>query len=121
MKVAIQDFKSALALFEAELIGTMKTSLHKFLAGAALAASGNKIDEMIRPFVGEDGLVDVDALKNLADAGLKQCGGEFEIPISFGVLGAFGATPIKTRLSKIDFDKFFTQTLPAVARSTAAG
>jgi len=116
MKIAVQDFKSALALFEAEFIGAMKTSLQKFLAGAALAASGNQIDAMIARFVTSDGLFDVDAFKSLVDAGMKQCGGEFVVPINFGALSAIGAVPIDLKIQLADIEKFFGQTLPSVSR-----
>ena len=116
MKIPVQDFKSALTLFEAEFIGTMKTSFQKFLAGAALAASGNQIDAMIAKFVTPDGLFDVDAFKALIDAGMKQCGGEFVIPVNFGALGALGASPVDLKIDLSDVEKFFKQTLPAVSR-----
>ena len=56
--------------------------------------------------------IDVDALRAVIDAGMKQCGGEFEIPIDFGL--NFGR--VDTRVTKMDIDKFFDQTLPAVAK-----
>lgn len=118
MKVSVADFGNALALFEAELIGTFKTSIHKFVAGAAIAAGSKKIEAMLAPFVGEDGTVDADALRSVIDAGMKQCGGEFEVPFSFGILGGLGLNPVVTRITKMDIDKFFDQTLPAVAKPT---
>lgn len=114
MQVTVNDFKNALALFEAEFIGTMKNSFQKFLAGAALAASGGKIDEMLNQYA-VNGMIDVEAVKALVDAGMKQCGGELEIPVNFGVLGALGATPVTVKITLNDVDKFFRQTLPAVA------
>lgn len=119
MKVSLGDFKAALALFETEFIGTMKTTMQKFLVGAALAASGKKVDEMLAPFVSkDDGMIDSDAIRAIVNAGLKQSGGEVEIPLSFGVLSSIGANPIVTRITKMDVDKFFDQTLPAVAKPT---
>ena len=62
MKVSVGDFKTALALFETEFIGTMKTTLQKFIVGATLAAGGQKIDEMLAPFVSkDDGMIDSEA------------------------------------------------------------
>ena len=112
MKVSTADFKKALALFEAEFISAVKPPFMQFLAGAALAATGKKVDAMLKPFTDEQGFVDVDALKAMADSGLKHCGGEFEFPLDFGVFGKSGV-----KLSRADFDKFFSQTLPSVSPS----
>jgi hypothetical protein len=115
MTVTIDDFKAALALFEAEFIGTMKTGFQKFLSGAALAASGERIDAMLAQY-SCDGKINVEALKAIVDAGMRQCGGQFEIPINFGILGALGAMPLNVTVSRMDTEKFFTQTIPSVCK-----
>ena len=112
MKVSVADFKRGLALFEAEFVSNVKPTMMQFLAGAAIAATGKKVDEMLKPYVDEQGFIDVDALKAMADEGMKHCGGAFEFPLDFGV---FGHTGVK--ISKADFDKFFSQTLPSVSPS----
>ena len=114
MKVPFPDFKNALALFESEAIGTMKTTMQKFLAGAALAARAKEIDAMIAQYA-PDGFVDVDAIRAIVNSGLKHSGGVVEIPVNFGVLGAIGATPVTVKISKADIDKFFEQTIPSLS------
>lgn len=115
MKVAVDDFKAALSLFEAEFVGTFKTSMQKFIAGTVLAASGAQIDAMLANFT-SDGIVDVDAIKALIDAGMKSCGGQIDIPINFGILSSLGANPIEISITLNDVEKFFGQTLPAVSK-----
>lgn len=115
MKVALDDFKAALALFEAEFVNTFKTSMQKFIAGTVIAASGAQIDSVLANFT-KDGIVDVDAIRDLINAGMKSCGGQIDIPINFGVLSSLGATPIEITITLNDIEKFFGQTLPAVSK-----
>ena len=112
MKVSVVDFKKALALFEAEFISAVKPPFMQFLAGAVIAASGGKVDAMLKPYTDEQGLIDVDAIKGVVEAGLKHSGDNMEVPLDFGVFGKSGV-----KLSRADFDKFFTQTLPSVSPS----
>lgn len=114
MRVTFNEFKSAIALFEAELIDTMNSSIQKFIVGAALAANGNKIDEMLAPFVEQNGEIDVDKVRYIIDAGMRQSGGKIEIPINFGMLSSIGVNPITTTITKFDVDKFFRDTIPSV-------
>lgn len=115
MKVAIDDFKAALTLFEAEFVNTFKTSMQKFIAGTVIAAAKERIDSMLANFT-KDGIVDVDAIKELIDAGMKSCGGQIDIPINFGILSSLGANPIEITITLADVEKFFGQTLNAVAK-----
>jgi len=110
MKVSAIDFKKALALFEAEFISAVKPPFMQFLAGAALAASGGKVDAMLAPYTDGQGMIDVDAIRGIVAAGLSHSGDNIEVPLDFGV---FGHTGVK--LSRADFDRFFTQTLPSVS------
>lgn len=111
MKVSVQDFNKALAVFEGEVIDTFKTSFQKFIAGAALAASQGRIDAVLAQF-SSDGQVDVDAIRRVVEAGMARCGGEFfEVPIDFGL--NFGH--VDTKITKADIDKFFDTTVPAFA------
>ena len=120
MKVTLQEFKAAFALFQTEFITTMKTGLQKFIVGAVLAASGGKIDSFLAQFTDAGGMVDVDAIKAIVDAGMKQCGGQFELPINFGVLSSIGATPVNVKFGLDDVEKFFGKTLPAVSGKAGA-
>ena len=117
MKVTLQEFKAAFALFQAEFIDAMKTSFNKFIVGAVLVASGEKIDAFLKPFTDAEGMVDVDAIKAIIDGGMKGCGGQFDMPINFGVLSTIGATPVNITFKLADVDKFFSQTLPAVSNN----
>ena len=120
MKVTVQAFKAALAMFQTEFIDVMKTPLNKFIVGAALAASGKKIDAMVAQFTDAEGMVDVDAIKAIIDGGMKGCGGQFHMPINFGVLSTIGATPVNITFKLADVDKFFLQTLPDVSNKAGA-
>lgn len=115
MKVTLNEFKTAFALFQSEFISGMKTGLNKFIVGAVLAANERTIDAFLSRFSDEDGMVDVDAVKSIVDAGMKGCGGEFELPINFGVLSSIGATPVNVKFGLDDVEKFFGKTLPAVS------
>lgn len=115
MKVALDDFKAALTLFEAEFVNTFKTSMQKFIAGTVIAAVKERIDSMLANFT-KEGIVDVDAIKELIDAGMKSCGGQIDIPINFGILSSLGANPIEITITLADVEKFFGQTLPAVSK-----
>ena len=117
MNVSITDFKNALSLFFAEFIGTLDTPMQKFAAGFAYAANGAKIDSMLAQYTNENGIINTDVIRELVGAGMKQCGGSLEVPVNFGLLGAFGAPPKTIRININDVDKFFTQTLPAVANN----
>ena len=116
MKVTVEDFKAALALFEAEALGTMKTTLQKFLAGAIIASKSNEIDALLRQNA-VDNLIDTDAVRAIVDAGFRQSNGQIDIPINFGVLGAIGATPTTITIRKNDMDNFFDKTIPSVAKN----
>ena len=118
MKVALDDFKAALALFESEFVDTFKSSLHKFIMGAAVAGMQPQIDALLEKFT-VNGFIDVDSIKNVIDAGMKSCGGQFEIPLSFGVLASIGATPVDIRIKLDDVEKFFGTTLPAVSKRSS--
>ena len=112
MKVSVADFKKGLALFEAEFISNVKPGFMQFMAGAAIAASGKKIDAFLAPYTDDDGKVDVDAIKDIVEAGLKHGGDNMEVPLDFGV---FGKTGVK--ITRADFNNFFSKTLPSVSPS----
>ena len=116
MKVSVADFKNALTMFEAKIVQSQTTNINKFVMGIALARYGRKADKMIATFVGEDGMVDVDALRADIEAGLEASGGELVLEPDFpNELRQVGLTITKIKFSKQDFEEFFTKTLPSVS------
>lgn len=115
MNVTANELRNAMALFASEFIGTFKTTAQKFFGGVAYAGYKNQIDAMLANVSDENGIIDTEPLKAMIEEGMRQCGGEFELPISFGFLGNFGVPPITVRIKLSDVEKFFNQTLPAVA------
>lgn len=115
MKVPIAIFRTALVMFKAEFISTMETKLNKFLLGFGLARYIRKFDVGLLDYVDKDGMVDVDIIKQDIDSAMSDCEGEFDLNIDFGDFRALGAKPAKTIIRTADIEKFFSQTLPAVA------
>ena len=115
MKVPIAIFRTALVMFKAEFIGTMETKLNKFLLGLGMARYFRKLDARLVDYVDKDGMVDVDIIKQDIDSAMSDCEGEFDLNIDFGDFRALGAKPARTIIRTADVEKFFTQTLPAVA------
>ena len=115
MKFTQSEFKTALAIFEAKVLGTMNTSINQFAAGVAMRRMEPGIDAMLAPFAGEDGMIDSDNLRNLVDAGLKASGDkvvvEPKIPPELRLLGV---SINQTTITRADFDEFFDKILPSV-------
>lgn len=117
MKVSVSDFKSAVSLFESGIISQMKKSANKFAMGIALASAGKKIDSMIAPFVGDDGMVDCDKEREYVDAGLAASGGKLVIvPQIDTALRWLGIGIEDITITKAEFDAFFEKTIPEVAK-----
>lgn len=118
MKVSIQDFKNALALFGAKVIESQSTTMNKFALGVALARLNNDADKMLAPFIDEKGMVEVDRLRADVEAGMKASGGELEVVPQFDpALRLLGLTIKNIKFTKADFKEFFEDTLPAVSPS----
>ena len=122
MKVTTTDFKNALTLFEAKVIATQDTSMNKFAMGIALARLNNDADGMLAPFLDKNGMVDVDAIREAVDIGMKATGGaELDIvPEIDPKLRLFGVTIKKVTLTKEDFKDFFENIIPQVSPSAIA-
>lgn len=117
MKVSVSDFKSAVSLFESGIISQMKKSANKFAMGIALASAGKKIDSMIAPFVGDDGMVDCDKVREYVDAGLAASGGELVIePQIDPALKFIGVGIANITITRAEFDEFFDKTIPSVVK-----
>lgn len=118
MKVSTADFKNALTLFEAKVIESQATTMNKFALGVALARLNVGADRMLAPFLDENGMVDVDALRADVDAGMKASGGELEVVPQFdGGLRLLGLTIKNIKFTKDDFEEFFDKTIPSVSPS----
>lgn len=118
MKVKKEEFKAALILFQNEFVESFDTGSQKFVVGIALAAMDRRMDDIISRFSDKDGMVDVDSVRSLVDAGMEKCGGKFDLPINFGALSMFGVPPANITIDKDDMDNFFDKTLPSVSQQT---
>lgn len=112
MKVSMVDFKKGLVLFTAEFINSLSLPCYKMLAGMKIRDERTKIDAKIAARADENGMIDVDEIREIVNEGLKYCGGEFEVPLDFGLLGHD-----KIKITRDDLDKFFDKTLPSVSPS----
>ena len=106
MKVTLNEFKTAFALFQSEFISGMKTGLNLRIDEPSSVAA-----DLIVGTVGA--LTHYGAPVIVID--MDTCGGEFELPINFGVLSSIGATPVNVKFGLDDVEKFFGKTLPAVS------
>ena len=119
MKVSIDDFKKALAAFEAKLVKGQDTSSNKFAIGAGLFNYASLIDDAIASVADESGMIDVGKIRATINAGLEASGGELVIEPEINPLMArFMRITIKSfKFTKEDFDEFFTKTIPQVSPS----
>lgn len=106
MKVPVSDFEANLMSFLKQVADTMPSSLHKWIGGAMVAGSAMKVEHFLRDRADSDGMVDIDALKRLVDAGFSSSGGEVVVPLG-GQLEAFGLRPVNVKITKEDADRFF--------------
>ena len=109
MKVPVADFKAKLYPFMMGIADTMPTSLHKWIGGAMIASSTGRIAGLLDGFVDKDGMVDIDAVRNLVESGFKASGGEVVIPFGSELLSAFGVRPVNVKLSQGDATRFLAQ------------
>ena len=117
MKVTVADFSNALSLFEAKWLSTLSSNANKFFAGVALARVNAGLSDMVKPFTGEDGMVDVDALKAAMDAGLDAVDGKLVlIPQIDPRLKLVGIGIDEVRFTRADFDEFFNTTVAQFAK-----
>lgn len=117
MKVAVNQFKAAVAQFEAGIVSQFKKNANQFAMGVAFGAAEKKIDAMVAPFVTEDGMVDCDAIRERIDAGLAASGGKLVIvPQIDTALRWLGIGIEDITITKAEFDAFFEKTIPEVAK-----
>jgi len=112
MKVSIPDFKNAVLLFEAGLIEQTKDATNKSALAMAFAKFAPQIDAAIAD-MSKDGIVDVDAVRELIDAGLKGGGGKIVLkPEMPGWARLLGVTIQDITITAAEADEFFTKTVP---------
>lgn len=107
MKVTVADFSNAVAKFEAKWLETVNSPGNKFFAAAALHGANAGIGKMLEPFT-SDGLVDVDAIKGMVNAGLDAADGKLVLtPAVDPLLARIGIGFDEVRFTRADFDEFF--------------
>ena len=106
MKVPVSDFEANLMSFLKQVADTMPSSLHKWIGGAMVAGSSLKIERFLQDNSDADGMIDIDALKRIVEAGFHSSGGEVVVPLG-SQLQAFGLRPVNVRITKEDAEKFF--------------
>lgn len=117
MKVSIADFKNAVLLFEAVLIEQTGDLTNKSALAMGLMKRSKEINDAIDASA-KDGMIDVDELKALVDAGLKGGGGKIvlkpEIP---GWARALGVTIKDITITAAEAEEFFSKIVPQVSPS----
>lgn len=106
MKVSVADLEAHLMAFLKQVADTMPSSLHKWIGGAMVAGSAMKVESFLKDQADADGMIDLDAIRHLVDAGFGSSGGEVVVPMGSS-LQAFGLRPVNIKITKEDADKFF--------------
>lgn len=118
MKISISEFKSAVASFEADIITQFKKNANKFAMGVAFGAAERRIDDMVKPFLDEDGNVDVDMMRERINTGLAASGGKLVIEPQIDTALRFLGIGIENiTITQAEFDDFFERKIPAAAES----
>ena len=120
MKVTVQDFESAVTFFVSELCDTAPNKAQKFLLGAKFCGKRPELHNYLLARADKDGILDVDTIREEIDFGLKMAGGDFDLSTDFGIFQYAGVPSLKMNLTKLDADKFFTQTVPSVCKDVEA-
>lgn len=106
MKVSISDLEVHLMSFLKKVADTMPSSLHKWIGGAMVAGSAMKVESFLKEYADADGMIDIDSVKRLVDAGFDSSGGEVVLPMG-GALQSFGFRPVNIKITREDTDRFF--------------
>lgn len=117
MKVSIADFRNAVLVFEAKLIEQMESATNKSALAIAFTKFAPDINAAIAS-AATDGMVDVDAVKALVDAGVKGGGGSIVLKPRFPAWVSLLGVGIKDiTITAAEAEEFFTKTLPSVSPS----
>ena len=117
MKVSIADFKNAVLMFEAKIIEQVNNVTNKSALAMAFTKFAPQIDAAIAE-TAKDGMVDVDAIRTLVDAGIKGGGGKIVLKPQFPSWARLLGVGIgDITITKDEADEFFTKTIPTVSAS----
>ena len=120
MKATTTDFRNAVLMFEAKLIEQASSVTNKSALAMAFTKFAPQIDEAIAS-VATDGMVDVDAIKTLVEAGIKGGGGKIVLAPKFPDWAALIGVTIKDiTITAAEAEEFFTKTIPQVSPSAIA-
>lgn len=117
MKISAVDFKNAMLMFEAGLIDSASTITNKSALAIVLKKFAPQIDKAIASIV-KDGMVDVDEIKALVEAGIKGGGGKIVLMPKFpDWLSLLGVTIKDITITAAEAEEFFTKTIPQVSKT----
>ena len=117
MKISAVDFKNAVLMFEAGLIDGASSLTNKSALAIAFTKFTPQIDRAIAS-VATDGMVDVDAIKELVDAGIKGGGGKIVLAPQFPEWAPLLGVTIKDiTITAAEAEEFFTKTIPQVSKT----
>lgn len=117
MKVSVADFKNAVLMFEGALIEGASSATNKSVLAIVFTKFAPQIDKAIASLV-VDGMVDVDAIKELVDAGIKGGGGKIVLTPQFpDWVPLLGVTIKDITITAAEAEEFFTKTIPQVSKT----
>lgn len=117
MKVSVADFKNAVLMFEGALVDGASSATNKSVLAIALTKFAPQIDNAIA-YVVKDGMVDIDEIKALVEAGIKGGGGKIVLMPKFpDWLSLLGVTIKDITITAAEVEEFFTKTIPQVSKT----
>lgn len=117
MKVSIADFKNAVLLFEAGQIERTADLTNKSALAITFTKFAPDIDSAIAGMA-KDGMVDVDSIRTLVDAGLKGGGGKIVLKPDVPQWARLLGVSIKDiTITADEAEEFFTKTIPQYSPS----
>ena len=117
MKVSATDFRNAVLMFEAKLIEQTSDWTNKSALAIAFQKIAPNVNEAIAS-AAKDGMVDVDAIRALVEAGIKGGGGKIVLKPKFPDWASLIGVSIKDiTITAEEAEEFFTKTIPQVSPS----
>lgn len=106
MKVSVADFEIHLMAFIKDIANAMPSPIHKFAIGTIAAANIGRIEDVLITSADSEGMIDLDKIKKLVDAGFAASGDTLTLNIPG--LPLLGLQSVEFKIKKDDTDKFFT-------------
>ena len=103
MKVELPAVESAVFAFLEQLIGTMPTSGHKFVAGAMLGSSARKLKELVASLADENGYVETDTLREALKHGFAVSGDKVTFTVGDDRI-KWLIPPVATTIDRVDLE-----------------